>query len=232
MKVLLLCLSIVYGAQGFIVCPPDACTLVRCAAVTAENCNGVIKQNGGYCGCCDACQTYLAEGDDCSFTFLLGVPSTAQCGPGLHCNMHTHKCTANTNKRDLNPCALELAGYSSTHNGLPLLGAHKPVCDSDGYYQPKQCSGSQCYCVAKEGQTIQGYMANVWEAQHMTCQCARDQYEYMQTGLIGRLFYCTSDGNYQNYQCLGDTCHCTDSNGNVMANSPSVNIGQIDILKC
>ena len=44
---------------------------------------------------------------------------------------------------DLNPCAQELASFTSTHNGLPLLGAHKPVCDSDGYYQPKQCAGSQ-----------------------------------------------------------------------------------------
>lgn len=232
MKVFLFFLSAVCGIQAFIVCPPDACATVRCAAVTAENCDGVVKQNGGFCGCCDSCVSYLAEGESCLATLFLGMPSTADCGPGLHCNMHTHTCVANTNKRTLNPCAQELATLTATQNGLPLLGAHKPLCDVDGYYQPKQCAGSQCYCVSKEGHQIEGYTANVWEAQHMTCQCARDQYEYMQTGLIGRLFYCTGNGSYQNYQCMGDVCRCTDADGNVVANSHSVSIGQIDTLKC
>lgn len=43
----------------------------------------------------------------------------------------------------LNPCAQELSTFTATQNGLPLLGAHKPLCDVDGYYQPKQCAGSQ-----------------------------------------------------------------------------------------
>uniref|UniRef100_K1PPM6 Uncharacterized protein n=1 Tax=Magallana gigas TaxID=29159 RepID=K1PPM6_MAGGI len=284
MKVFLFFLSAVCGSQAFIVCPPDACATVRCAAVTAENCDGVVKQNGGFCGCCDSCVSYLAEGESCLATLFLGMPSTADCGPGLHCNMHTHKCVAT-----LNPCAQELSTFTATQNGLPLLGAHKPLCDVDGYYQPKQCAGSHikrfrvairpnlgskpqlnpgftlgllertqskprvdpvrsihqkadpncvfgiykgCYCVSKEGHQIEGYTANVWEAQHMTCQCARDQYEYMQTGLIGRLFYCTANGSYQNYQCMGDVCRCTDADGNVVANSHSVSIGQIDTLKC
>ncbi|XP_055997364.1 nidogen-2-like isoform X2 [Ostrea edulis] len=226
MKVFLL-FSFVYVSQALIVCPPDACATVRCAAVTAENCNGAIKQNGGFCGCCDSCENYLAEGDRCFTSILLGMPSTSHCGPGLHCDMHTFKCVAT-----LNPCAQELSTFTATHGGMPLLGAHKPLCDVDGYYTPKQCQGSRCSCVSKEGKAIEGYGANVWEAQHMTCQCARDQYEYMQTGLIGRLFYCTSDGSYQNYQCTGDVCRCTDSNGDVIADSKAVHIGQIDSLRC
>ncbi|XP_061188833.1 thyroglobulin-like [Saccostrea echinata] len=231
MKVFLLLFSVICSTQAF-VCLPNACATVRCAAVTAENCNGVIKQNGGYCGCCDSCENYLAEGDTCFSSILLGVPSTSHCGPGLHCDMHTFKCVANIQARALNPCAQELSTFTATQNGQPLLGAHKPLCDADGYYQPKQCQGSGCYCVTKEGKEIDGYSAHIWEAQHMTCQCARDQKEYMDSGLIGRLFYCTSDGSYQNYRCVGDVCHCTDSDGNVIAESQSVDIAHVDNLNC
>ncbi|XP_062580241.1 thyroglobulin-like [Saccostrea cucullata] len=251
MKVFLLLFSVICCSQAFIVCPQNACATVRCAAVTAENCNGVIKQNGGYCGCCDSCETYLAEGDSCMSSIFLGVPSTSHCAPGLHCDMHTFKCVANSfaffrcpeegivyllfdifDFIALNPCAQELSTFTATQNGMPLLGAHKPDCDADGYYQPKQCQGSGCNCVTKDGKEIDGYSAHIWEAQHMTCQCARDQKEYMDSGLIGRLFYCTSDGSYQNYRCMGDVCHCTDSDGNVIAESQSVDIAHVDDLNC
>nr|KAI8743313.1 nidogen-2 [Biomphalaria glabrata] len=59
-----------------IVCTPDMCATVRCAAVTAENCDGAIVKNGGFCGCCDSCIKALNPGDSCFSTFLLGVPST------------------------------------------------------------------------------------------------------------------------------------------------------------
>jgi hypothetical protein len=54
-----LCLSVLVAAAHAIVCPPNACQMVRCAAVTAESCGGTIKTNGGFCGCCDACITEL-----------------------------------------------------------------------------------------------------------------------------------------------------------------------------
>ncbi|KAK0067609.1 nidogen-2 [Biomphalaria pfeifferi] len=46
-----------------IVCTPDMCATVRCAAVTAENCDGAIVKNGGFCGCCDSCIKALNPGD-------------------------------------------------------------------------------------------------------------------------------------------------------------------------
>lgn len=54
-----LCLSVLVAGACAIVCTPDICATVRCAAVTNDNCNGMIKENGGYCGCCDACITEL-----------------------------------------------------------------------------------------------------------------------------------------------------------------------------
>jgi hypothetical protein len=54
----------------------------------------------------------------------------------------------------------------------------------------------------------------------------------MQSGLIGKMFYCTNDGSYQRYACTGSVCFCADSNGNMMTNSPTVNIGNIGTLQC
>ena len=56
-----ICLLSFLAYASAIVCPPNACQLVRCAAVTASTCNGIIAQNGGYCGCCDACLTELSK---------------------------------------------------------------------------------------------------------------------------------------------------------------------------
>lgn len=55
------CLSVFVTGACAIVCTPEICMTVRCAAVTADNCNGVIKENGGFCGCCDACITELGR---------------------------------------------------------------------------------------------------------------------------------------------------------------------------
>lgn len=62
-------------------------------------------------------------------------------------------------------------------------------------------------------------------------ECARDQAEYMATGLIGRLFHCTDNGNYQTYQCMGSVCYCVDSNGNQKGNK-TASIGAINDLVC
>ncbi|KAK3106533.1 hypothetical protein FSP39_022068 [Pinctada imbricata] len=209
------------------VCSKDACATVRCANVAEAECTsggGKFVANGGYCGCCDACRQQLAEGDSCMSMVLLGVSMKAECAPGLHCDPKTLKCV-----QDDAPCA---AALLKAQNGPSLLGAPTPSCDGEGYYQPKQCQGSQCYCVSKNGKEISGYTANVWEAQQMTCQCARDQAEYMASGLIGKFFYCTSDGSYQTYQCQGDVCFCADTNGVKMDHSPSVHISQVTKLNC
>lgn len=58
---MLFCLAVAVGVSNAIVCLPNMCQMVRCAAVTAENCNGVVKTNGGFCGCCDSCITELGK---------------------------------------------------------------------------------------------------------------------------------------------------------------------------
>ncbi|KAL3836953.1 hypothetical protein ACJMK2_022355 [Sinanodonta woodiana] len=177
-----------------IVCPPNFCNSVDCQDVSA--CNGVLQK--GFCGCCDVCTTVINEGQLCLSSIFLGVPSNTACADGLHCDPVTHRCIR-TVKKSLNACAARLHEIeTSQQNGVHLLGVFKPTCTTDGYYAPVQCHGSVCYCATRTGVKIESYEVAIYMSSQMTCQCARDKYEYMQTGLIGKMFYCDAMGNYQN----------------------------------
>ncbi|KAK7092289.1 uncharacterized protein [Littorina saxatilis] len=235
----LVIVSLAFACANAIVCTKDVCQLVRCAAVTAENCvGGSIVANGGFCGCCDSCVQSLGAGDQCFSSLLLGVPSTAKCASGLYCDPTTSTCKKIPNlqtlgKRAAVTCAERVNQMQlASTNGLPLLGQFIPQCETDGSYSARQCKGSVCYCVDASGSTIQGYSANIGQAASMDCKCARDQSDYMKTGLIGKLFSCTDSGSYQRYQCVGSVCFCADNLGNMQQGSPSVNIGNIGALQC
>ena len=61
MLVKIICLTSFLAYASAIVCQPNVCQMVRCAAVTQNTCNGQIVKNGGYCGCCDSCKTELSK---------------------------------------------------------------------------------------------------------------------------------------------------------------------------
>lgn len=217
-----------------IVCPPNFCQTVRCAAVTAENClNGVIRANGGFCGCCDACITQLGVGDRCLSLHLFGVPETVECGDGLFCDAKTSTCQPVVTKREVGPCATELAAYEARLQAEPhILGLERPYCEADGTYKGMQYRGSQAFCVTSNGTMIDGYMVNRWETgDDMNCQCARDQYDYMQTGLIGKMFFCDKNGNYASIGCTGSVCYCQDKYGKQVGTS-TVAIWEQAALNC
>jgi len=202
LRLLALCVSL--ACTSAMVCTDDTCSVVRCAAVTAETCvGGTFVQKGGFCGCCDACIRSLGKGEHCMATLLMGVPHSAKCGKGLYCDPRTSQCetlpSLNTlGKRDATTCAESLL---AAQNGPHLLGKFVPDCQTDGSYSAKQCHGSRCYCAdPASGLPILSYTANRWEADAMDCKCARDQAEYMKTGLIGKLFFCTETGSYKTHQ--------------------------------
>lgn len=129
------------------------------------------------------------------------------------------------------PCQQQLDSVTAQLANHMLLGLEKPHCDANGYYEGMQFAGSQAYCVTKDGTSL-NYMVNRWETgDHMDCQCARDQYEYQQTGLIGRMFNCLPNGNYAPIQCMGSVCFCADSMGKQIGTS-TVPIYQQDSLNC
>lgn len=199
-------LGLIAYSRALIECPPNACAVVDCAQVDASSCNGLVKPNGGWCGCCDICVTQLAEGDSCFHMFLLGVPSTVECAQGLVCDKNTMKCTAvaSDEAEDVTadtPCLRKREEIrQAQENGLPLIGVTMPQCDANGMYAAVQCTGSVCYCVADDGKPVEGYSASIGELANMNCQCARDLANYMKSGLIGKLFYCDKYGNYQSSQ--------------------------------
>ncbi|XP_045209325.1 uncharacterized protein LOC123561164 [Mercenaria mercenaria] len=228
-----LCFAVLVAAANAIACTPEFCQMVRCAAVDATSCKGVVKANGGMCGCCDACITELAEGDKCMSILFLGVPQTVQCADGLFCDPKTSTCKSSISKRDLTPCATKLAAVNARLAAQPmLLGLEKPHCEDDGTYKGMQFAGSQAYCVTSNGTMIDGYMVNRWETgDDMNCQCAREQYAYMKTGLIGKMFYCDKNGNYASIGCSGSVCYCQDKMGKQVGTS-TVGIWEKDSMNC
>ncbi|XP_067685687.1 nidogen-2-like [Haliotis asinina] len=215
-------------AAEAIVCTPDMC---KGSCPDVSDCKGTVKRNGGFCGCCDICVNLLGENEKCTFSFLLGVPSSSQCGPGLHCSLDTVTCVKTVKRQvALGPCALKLKELQS---GTPLLGVQTPACNQDGSYKAVQCMGSECYCVDSAGVEIAGYRTSVGAADFPTknCQCARDKEQFSKTGLLGQTFTCESNGNYQQYKCEGSVCFCTDDNGK-MVGTQKVNIGLLSTLNC
>ncbi|KAK3612342.1 hypothetical protein CHS0354_011060 [Potamilus streckersoni] len=137
---------------------------------------------------------------------------------------------------ELGPCAKERNDFKARlqHNqikGMPPVGLSLPVCTPDGYYAAKQCRGSQCFCVDKNGGRAQRYSANIWEVEGMNCECARDEFEYQESGLLGKVFNCASNGNYEPIQCTGSQCYCVDQNGSQIGTT-TVNVAMIDSLNC
>ncbi|XP_034252122.1 fungal protease inhibitor-1-like [Thrips palmi] len=90
MKHLLIWLAVACAcvAVHAIVCPPNICDQVRCdTTITEENCCGVFKPNGGFCGCCPLCVTIIPPGGKC--IVIRGVPSSSECAEGTRCNNGT-----------------------------------------------------------------------------------------------------------------------------------------------
>lgn len=62
-------------------------------------------------------------------------------------------------------------------------------------------------------------------------ECARDKAEYEKTKMLGEMFSCSKNGNYEPIQCTGSVCYCVDENGNQEGDN-GVPIGDTDSLNC
>ncbi|GAB1605670.1 nidogen-2-like, partial [Argonauta hians] len=222
MKTIFLIALCLVAANAF-VCLPNTCASVDCLAV--ENCaDGEVMK--GVCGCCDVCVKYLKEGDRCIPEGLLGVPSTSKCGLKLVCSSRTMTC--------IKPLAYD--GVKTCHQlkseteKAGLLGAFIPRCETDGTFSRVQCHGSECFCSHSDGTQIPGFKAPIHESQDMDCNCARDQFEYLKTKLVGKMFRCEPNGNYNKVQCLGSACYCVDKLGKQVGGS--VHISKSESMNC
>ncbi|KAL4229461.1 hypothetical protein ACF0H5_012499 [Mactra antiquata] len=129
------------------------------------------------------------------------------------------------------PCADALAKVEAILSESPRPGLERPRCAADGTYLGMQYGGSQAFCVTSTGVNIEGYSVNRWETgTDMNCNCARDQHEYQQTGMLGKMFSCEPNGNYSPSGCTGSVCYCQDSNGQQIGEG--VHIAQSGSLNC
>ena len=51
----------------------------------------------------------------------------------------------------------------------PLLGLELPRCDRSGHYEPRQCRGSECSCVDREGTALPEYRGGRHQEHLMHC---------------------------------------------------------------
>ena len=107
------------------------------------------------------------------------------------------------------PCWLRMISMDEnrTCEGHLPPGGEEPRCDAEGRFLPKQCSGSQCYCVEPNGDQLK-YTQNRWEADEMMCKCAAEEAKIAKEGLLGPSVDCDKLGNYHYVQCMGSECHC------------------------
>ncbi|KAF0297647.1 Thyroglobulin [Amphibalanus amphitrite] len=119
-----------------------------------------------------------------------------------------------------------------TASARPLLGLELPQCDRSGHYEPRQCTGSECYCVDAEGTRLSGYQGGRQHQHQMHCVCARLKEETRALGLVGTSTNCDSLGNFERRQCRGSQCFCVDPHTGGQVSAQSVHIAQLSALDC
>ncbi|KAF0311434.1 hypothetical protein FJT64_017754 [Amphibalanus amphitrite] len=119
---------------------------------------------------------------------------------------------------------------SRTSDGALPPGAEEPHCDSEGLFLPKQCSGSECYCVDPYGKQL-GYSKSRWETDDMMCKCALKEDEIQKDGRPGVSIKCDELGNYHHTQCTGTSCYCVHPHSGEKKIGTESNINDIDRLE-
>jgi len=100
-------------------------------------------------------------------------------------------------------------------------------CDADGFYSPIQCIGSVCHCSDAVGNKL-GFEAtesfSIGQSQSKLAHCSsiserpcfKDREDYQKKGIVGLQFRCTDTGFYNQIQCRGSVCSCSDIFGKII----------------
>ncbi|XP_052830004.1 uncharacterized protein LOC106867424 [Octopus bimaculoides] len=88
----------------------------------------------------------------------------------------------------------------------------------------------RCYCAHTDGTHIPKFESAIHESQRTNCNCARHKFAYEKSGMIGKLFLCESNGNYNKIQCNGSACYCVDEVGKRVGDS--VHVSQSEYMTC
>eukprot|EP00463_Aulacantha_scolymantha_P000963 TRINITY_DN1658_c0_g1_i1.p1 TRINITY_DN1658_c0_g1~~TRINITY_DN1658_c0_g1_i1.p1 ORF type:complete len:501 (+),score=79.79 TRINITY_DN1658_c0_g1_i1:717-2219(+) len=162
-----------------------------------------------------------------------GSFSPQQChGSVCSCVKSDGSEISNTNtriwKRSSCKCFRQLSDDEIKCGGL---GCFKTQCQADGSFSPKQCYGSECWCVDSYGKRL-----SVNGARSASCEtpCLQTKALDMRNcgGRLGcKITQCEADGSFSPQQCHGSICRCMDSRGKEI-NGTSTMIGKIHSCAC
>jgi len=168
-----------------IFCQDGATNCITCKAGGDDNvgvpCEGVrlklFSSDDDFCGWCpDTCIPFIQEGERC-WLDAAGIQLHGMCGPHLTCKKPAEATEPRCVKMDTH-CLRALAKYEQDlESGSVGMDQLPPACDSEGWWEPVQCSGADvCRCVDKRrGVPIFGVELNMTVAKSsMTCGCARE----------------------------------------------------------
>lgn len=63
-------------------------------------------------------------------------------------------------------------------------------------------------------------------------ECARAEYDYKRSGMLGRSFVCRQNGNYEKVQCLGSVCYCVNEITGIKRGRLMAHISKKTTLNC
>ncbi|XP_050358723.1 uncharacterized protein LOC126779016 [Nymphalis io] len=188
---------------------PCSAPAPECAINNATH-SGLKLPSPTTCNCCPYCLPLYKLGQPCS----LGGPGSGitvgRCGDGLTCDNSTRTCVRMKTK-----CHDAQDDYDARHaRGETGSFENRPSCDEKGNFAPFHCVPSQtCYCQSDDRERLFGEVVDTGVFVNMPCRCSRMAHK-VQTLIAKGLRYpvfgmrCTSDGNFNPVQCLGDTCYC------------------------
>eukprot|EP00095_Tigriopus_kingsejongensis_P006709 maker-scaffold25_size650667-snap-gene-4.15 protein:Tk06709 transcript:maker-scaffold25_size650667-snap-gene-4.15-mRNA-1 annotation:"hypothetical protein DAPPUDRAFT_328375" len=186
-------------------CSDQICAPI-CGLPETSECEGELLQlydnPKDFCSCCPVrCVKYLKEGALCAKTSSNPFP-TEMCGPQLVCDKLKPSDKVTTCIPGTTECLLALKEYEGKINDGTLgVNEGKPLCDTDGYWEPVQCiRGGLCHCVAKmSGMPIFGLAGGEGASTllEQDCLCARSYYESLEQGCRMTLEYHMDSAQFQ-----------------------------------
>ncbi|KAJ8925937.1 hypothetical protein NQ315_009789 [Exocentrus adspersus] len=217
---IVLCVS----AEESILCTASFCDEIECddlppkCQIQNSTHNGIFLPSPQICNCCQYCLENLDAGDRCSTGNPSDPSHTSICGPGLSCQPEEEGSSDGFCKRMNTACHLLQDDYDTRRLDGTLGSLEtRQTCEDDGTFSSYKCiPGQTCYCVSKTGTRIFGESDFTGlPSFKMQCGCSRAYTQAVE--IMGKqlgpseFFRCSSSGDYDVIQCIGEHCMCVDA---------------------
>jgi len=128
----------------------------------------------------------------------------------LPCHPSSANAPSQFGSQYLRKCENRAVGIAKTRQILSEHGSswtpsREYECDDDGGFAPVQCDDENCNCWTNNGQIIAPYGVEADQRGTMTCSCARDKNQNIDTGRT-----CAGNGDYKPLQFEANQEFCAD----------------------